>query len=228
MPSPELPDQAAAEARTRETVILLHAAVISRSSLALLARRLRRLGFEVHNPGYPNRRLDVAACAEGLVPLLESLSRAAPGPVHLVGHSLGGLVARRLLELHRPDNFGALVTLGTPHLGSPLADRLHRTRFFQKLFGPAGQDLVTGRDPGWPGPWPPPYPIGLVAGSVPVGPGSFSLPWTSDGTVTRPSAQPAGGSDYVLVPASHTFIPYLKITARLTAAFLRTGRFLNY
>lgn len=213
--------------RPEETVILLHAAVVGRSSLALLARRLRRLGFRVHNPGYANRRLDVAACAESLVPVLEGLSQAAPGPIHLVGHSMGGLVARRLLQLQRPDNFGRLVTLGTPHLGSPLADRLHAFRFYQKLFGPAGQDLRTGRPLDWPGPWPPPYPLGLVAGYVPIGPGSFSLPWSSDGTVTRESSQPPGGADYALVPGTHTTIPYLKSTARLTASFLRTGRFLG-
>lgn len=210
----------------RETIILLHAAVIGRSSLALLACRLRGLGFVVHNLGYPNRRLDIMACAESLVPDLKRLSAsAAPGPIHLVGHSMGGLVARRLLYLHRPANLGRLVTLGTPHLGSPLADRLHRRGFYQKLFGPAGQDLVTGRTLDWPAPWPPPYPIGLIAGNVPVGPGSFILPWESDGTVARGSSQPPGGSDYVVVPANHTSIPYLKRTARLTASFLRTGYF---
>lgn len=210
----------------RGTVLLLHAAVVGRSSLSLLARRLRGLGFRVHNPAYPNRRLDVADGAENLVPDLRCLEQSAPGPVHLVGHSMGGLVARRLLHLHRPANMGRLVTLGTPHLGSPLADLLHRRDFYQKLFGPAGQDLTSDHALDWPAPWPPPYPIGLLAGHIPIGPCTFLLPWDSDGTVTRASSQPPGGSDYVLVPATHTTIPYLKRTAHLVASFLRTGRFL--
>lgn len=208
-----------------ETVILLHAAVVNRASLALFGRRLARLGFAVHNLAYPNRRLDIFGCAEYLRPIFESLAEAAPGPVHLAGHSMGGLVARRLLYLHQPENFRRLVTLGSPHLGSPLADIFHKFNFYKKLFGPAGQDLVTGRPIDWLSPWPPPYPIGLIAGSIPIGPGTFSLRHPSDGTVRLVSAQPYGGAAYATVPATHTTIPYLKKTARLCAAFFRSGVF---
>ncbi len=208
------------------TAVLLHAAVVGRGTLALFGRRLAALGFRVHIPGYPNRRLDLAGCAEHLAPILARLAdEAAPAPTHLVGHSLGGLVARRLLHLHCPANFGRLVTLGTPHLGSPLADRFHRRAWFQKLFGPVGRELTTGRPIDWAAPWPPPYDIGLLAGTIPVGPGTLTLTWISDGTVSRASSQPWGGTDYARVPATHTTIPMLKKTARLTANFLTTGRF---
>lgn len=39
---------------------------------------------------------------------------------HLVGHSMGGLVSRYYIA-HHPDQVVSLVTLGTPHHGSPLA-----------------------------------------------------------------------------------------------------------
>ena len=207
-------------------VVLLHAAVVGRWSLFLFARRLRALGFVTHNLPYPNRRLNVADCAEHLLPVWRRLADTNPdSPLHLAGHSMGGLVARRLLHLYQPPRFGRLVTLGTPHLGSPLADRLHHWSFYKWLFGPAGQDLVTDRDLSWPAPWPPPYPIGLIAGTIPIGPGSLHLRYPSDGTVTRHSAQPFGGTDYALVRATHTTIPYRQKTARLTAGFLNTGRF---
>jgi pimeloyl-ACP methyl ester carboxylesterase len=212
-------------ASQQDTVMLLHAAVVSRHELFLLGRRLKGMGFAVHCPGYPNRRLNMWDCAEYLRPVFRDICDAASGRVHLAGHSMGGLVARRLLALHQPLNFGRLVTFGTPHGGSPLADALHQYAWYQKLFGPAGQDLVTGRPLDWIAPWPPPYEIGLIAGSVPVGPGSFHLPRPSDGTVPQASAQPPGGTDYALVPATHTTIPFLKQTARLTANFFRTGHF---
>lgn len=209
----------------QNTVVLLHAAIVKRSSLAIFGRRLERYGFIVHNLGYPNRQLDIFACAQYLRPIVKTVAESAPGPVHMVGHSMGGLVARRLLHLWLPDNFGRLVTLGTPHLGSPLADMLHEYRFYKKLFGPAGEDLVTGRPIDWVAPWPPPYETGLIAGSIPIGPGTFSLLHPSDGTVRQVSALPYGGTDYALVPATHTTIPFRQQTARLTAAFLKNGRF---
>ena len=44
-------------------------------------------------------------------------------PIHLIGHSMGGLDARRLLADPRwQDRVCSLTTIGTPHLGSSLAD----------------------------------------------------------------------------------------------------------
>ncbi|UQZ90916.1 hypothetical protein C4J81_17535 [Deltaproteobacteria bacterium Smac51] len=209
----------------KQTVLLLHAAVVGAWSLNLLGRRLEREGFKVINHDYPNRKLTIFEAAEDILPLWKKVADENPGPVHIAGHSMGGLVARRLLNLHQPPNFSRLITMGTPHKGSPLADSLHNWIFYQWLFGPAGQDLITARPIDWPGPWPPAYEIGLVAGSVPVGPGTLTLRGRSDGTVLAESSQPSGGTDYVTVPATHTSIPYLKITAKLAANFFRTGRF---
>ncbi|HET7230883.1 MAG TPA: alpha/beta fold hydrolase [Longimicrobium sp.] len=42
--------------------------------------------------------------------------------VVLVGHSMGGLVGRGYLAAYGPEHVRAVITLGTPHLGSPVAD----------------------------------------------------------------------------------------------------------
>ena len=56
--------------------------------------------------------------------LAEQIERACPGQaVHIIGHSMGGLDARQLLV--NPAWSGrilSLTTIGTPHLGSALAD----------------------------------------------------------------------------------------------------------
>jgi pimeloyl-ACP methyl ester carboxylesterase len=53
----------------------------------------------------------------------EILSRGwASNGVVLVGHSMGGLVGRGYMAAHGADAVRALITLGTPHEGSPLAD----------------------------------------------------------------------------------------------------------
>jgi len=41
--------------------------------------------------------------------------------IAIVGHSMGGLVGRGYVAAHGAEHLRALVTLGTPHLGSPLA-----------------------------------------------------------------------------------------------------------
>lgn len=205
--------------------MLIHAAVVGKSSLAIFARRLTGLGFRVHNLAYPNRRLSIIDCAGWLLQAWQALSAACDGHVHLAGHSMGGLVARRLIHLHCPPNMGRLVTMGTPHLGSPLADIFHRFKFYQAIFGPAGQDLVTGRPIDWLCPWPPPCETGCIAGKIPIGPGTPLMTWDSDGTVSRASAHPFGAKDYLLVPSTHTTIPFLKRTAEASAAFFHSGSF---
>jgi triacylglycerol lipase len=54
----------------------------------------------------------------------EQIERAfGDEPVHLIGHSMGGLDARRLLaDRSWHDRVKSLTTIGTPHLGSTLAD----------------------------------------------------------------------------------------------------------
>lgn len=56
--------------------------------------------------------------------LAREIDRALPGePFHLIGHSMGGLDARRLLaEPAWADRCLSLTTIATPHLGSALAD----------------------------------------------------------------------------------------------------------
>lgn len=45
-----------------------------------------------------------------------------PSPMVLVGHSAGGVVARFDLIQNKSKNIHALITIATPHLGTPMAD----------------------------------------------------------------------------------------------------------
>ncbi|HPA90809.1 MAG TPA: alpha/beta hydrolase [Quisquiliibacterium sp.] len=88
----------------------------------------RRLGATATYLRY-NSGLHVSVNGRRVSELLERLLQAWPVPVTrltLIGHSMGGLVARSAVECARaggaawPSRVGALVFLGTPHHGAPL------------------------------------------------------------------------------------------------------------
>jgi len=64
---------------------------------------------------------------------------------HIIAHSMGGFDARFALSPDNPDNIAdriaSLTTIGTPHLGSPVADLLFSAVDGKSLFGLAGGKL---------------------------------------------------------------------------------------
>ena len=128
------------------SVMLLHGLGRAASLMEPLARALRRDGFDVFNLDYPARRFGIAALADQVEAASARWRAGHTGTLHLVGHSLGGLVARAWIARHRPDRLGRVVLLGPPSGGSELADLLANQELFQRIFGPAGrssQPIVT-------------------------------------------------------------------------------------
>jgi triacylglycerol lipase len=84
-----------------------------------VAERLEAMGARVHTARVP-ASASIAARAEKLVELVRGL----PAPkVNLVAHSMGGLDARYAISrLGLAGRVASLTTIGTPHLGTPLAD----------------------------------------------------------------------------------------------------------
>ena len=57
----------------------------------------------------------------------EIISETGAGKVHIIAHSMGGLDARRMIvDLGMADKVASLTTVGTPHLGTVLADHIIR------------------------------------------------------------------------------------------------------
>jgi hypothetical protein len=88
----------------------------------LLGELCERYQGRVWAYDHPTLHLDPSQNAGRLMGELAALGR--PFDVDVVGFGRGGLVARALAEWARegPVRVGALVTVGTPHLGTPLAD----------------------------------------------------------------------------------------------------------
>src|SRR5690606_11631978 len=94
-------------------VLLVHGLWNQPWWLLPLAWRLRRLGFQVERFGYPS-------IVGGPEPAIEALVARLRGglPCHLVGHSLGGLVAVEALRRSPDLPVRRVVCLGSPLCGS--------------------------------------------------------------------------------------------------------------
>lgn len=127
-------------------VLLVHGINDNRSAFVRLRAALRRRGYGVvHAVNYSVLtpvRGDVRASARELSAHVERLrARTGAETVHIVGHSLGGLVARYYVQcLGGHEVVDSLVTMGTAHHGSLMASVLPPTPLFRQLR--PGSDLV--------------------------------------------------------------------------------------
>jgi pimeloyl-ACP methyl ester carboxylesterase len=210
----------------REGVVLLHGHGRFGASMALLAKAARRAGYATLAPSYPYRR-SLGEIAAWLAPRVAAFEKEFAGPLHIVTHSLGGLVARALIAAHRPQRLGRVVMLAPPNRGSELADLLIRLRLDRVALGAAGAHLRTGRavadevalgqvD----------YPLGIIAGDRALLPLSLGLlPRPHDGKVSIAATHVAGQADHVILPVTHTLMVYDRRVIGATLGFLKNGAF---
>lgn len=205
-------------------VVLLHGIARTSRSLSKLERGLQAAGFATLNIDYPSRKKTIAALADEIHPAILRFSDARDAPLHFVGYSIGGLVVRAYVAKYRPSRLGHVVTLGTPHGGSEVADLLKGSALYRSFYGPAGLELTTGRAGFLPVP---DYPVGTIAGNRFIDPvaGLFVLPRPNDGRVSVQSAMVQGMADHIVIKASHTGLPSHVVAIAQTIAFLREGRF---
>ncbi|MFH8488113.1 lipase family alpha/beta hydrolase [Streptomyces longisporoflavus] len=122
------PDAPRLPAESRPPVVLLHGFIDNRSVFVLLRRSLAQHGGQhVESLNYSPLTCDIRTAAELLGRHIEEIcERTGHHQVDIVGHSLGGLIARYYAQRLGGDaRVRTLVTLGTPHGGTrvvPLAD----------------------------------------------------------------------------------------------------------
>lgn len=225
MPLPETLDTNGA---TRQGVLLLHGLGRTGRSMGMLASRLKAAGFVTWAPTYRSRHTAMPEIVDQLLPGLAVFRQSFDGPVHIVTHSLGGLVARALLAKARPDPLGRVIMLAPPNAGSEWADLLFSLRMNPIVLGPIASQLRTKRpDHDETALGVVDYELGIIAGDRaldPVFPKLF-LPRPNDGKVSVAATRLAGMSDHVVLPVSHTFMVNNRRVADHVLAFLASGRF---
>ncbi len=201
-------------------IILLHGLWMRGFALGMLHRRLMEQRFRVHRFDY----LSVAATQEHILARLRARMRAhGPEPVHLVGHSLGGLLALRACMGEHDLPPGRIVCLGSPLKGSAAARAFAQWgRSGEVLLG-HNRDLLQEGMERWTGT----RQVGMIAGRLAMGLGAMlaQLDGENDGTVAVEETRLPGLADHCVVETSHTGLLLSAEVAQQVAAFLRHGRF---
>jgi len=206
----------------REAVVLVHGLWTHRVVMAYLAARLRRAGFATYGLTYRSVRADLVDNAGALAALVARLPHAV---VHVVGHSLGGLVALACLARHAPREVRRVVLLTSPVSGCEAGRRLSAAAWARPLLGrtcriwTAPERLVADG----------PYEIGTIAGTRPLGLGAMilRLDGRHDGVVRVEEARYPHERDHIALPLAHSEVLVSPLAARQIAAFLQSGRFLK-
>lgn len=199
-------------------VILAHGLWVPGVVMRPLAARLERAGYRCHSFAYAGRARPLEAHTERLARVARAI-----GPAHFIGHSLGGLVVLQALESHRAIEAGRVLLLGTPARGSLLGRKLARHAAGRWLLGESERLWCEGRE----GRWTRPEPLGVIAGTVPLGLGRVigRLPGPNDGVVCVEETAIEGMADRAVLRVSHSAMLVSSRVADHVAEFLAHGRF---
>ena len=202
---------------TRPNVLLIHGLWMGPAIMRFLGERLQRDGFEPHFFAYSSLK---DGPERGLGALETHISRL--GSTHLIGHSLGGLMAMALLEGSPGVPVERIVCMGSPLCGSAAARGIARLPGGARLLGKSQQILAQGFSRATEQ-----HQVGMIAGNKPIGLGCVvgRIARPHDGSVGLHETQLPGLTDHITINASHTGMNFSPQAAQLAIHFLRHGRF---
>lgn len=208
--------------RAPARVILVHGLWMSSLELTVIRRRLQADGsLDAVVFTYPTL---VGSMSDHVARLIEYARSHQAERLHFVGHSLGGLVVLRALEVTDDLPPGRVVLLGSPLQGSRTAQSFARLPFGRALLGNAlAEECLDWSPREWSGR----RDVGVIAGSLGIGAGRLltRLGAQHDGTVMVEETRLPGAKDHIVVPTSHTGLVFSAEVVAQTKYFLEHGRF---
>lgn len=204
-----------------DAVILLHGLWRSIWAMEPMANYLHQQGYHTINIPYPSFRKPM----EELKEIIHNAMKRHGGDkkIHFVTHSLGGVLARQLLDEIPADQAGRVVMLAPPNQGSEIIDWLSHCGPLKLGLGPAGMQL--GSD-------------SIEAPAIPQEIDSVvimgkqsSIPFfrwllddENDGIVSVERGKIDGMNEFHVLETDHTFIASDPRVMAMTHQFLRDGK----
>lgn len=197
-----------------QLVILVHGLGAPKLTMSPLRWKLDRVGYRTQNWGYPSTRDSIETHANRLADTLHFVSRdRSLSHIHLVTHSMGGILTRVALLKHGFPKLHRIVMLAPPNRGS------HAARLAAPMFGwvcKPLKELSDSRD--------------SFVHSLPDF-RSFEeielgiIEAKRDAVVTAESVKLDGQADHVEVNSRHGTLPWNPQAIRCVSSFLEFGRF---
>lgn len=209
-----------------ETVLLIHGFYKDGSDMANLKHNLISLGYNVALCDLPAKFHSLERCSSILAQnVYELLAKRGEEKIHLVGHSMGGLVIRHLLGNNWFPSIGRCVFIATPNKGTRLVDILQYTCWpIFRVLKPMGS-LTTKNASKLPPLTNISKEIGIIAGNKSDLILSHFLPGENDGRVEVESCKINGMKDFIILNYGHKDIHYQMEVAELIDSFLQHGYF---
>ena len=206
----------------KTTVVIVHGLWMTGVESLLLKRHVQaQTDWATRIFRYASVRDSIEDSAARLGRFIEAMP---PGPVHVVAHSLGGLVTHQLEHGPGIAREGRAVLLCSPVQGSRAAESLARLRLGRIMLGKAVGATLLGRQQRA---WRSERQAGVIAGIRSVGMGRVisRLPKPHDGTVALVETRLPGASDSIELPVTHSSALFSAEVAAQALFFLHHGRF---
>lgn len=216
-------------AAEKECVILLHGLGRTYRAMKDMARAMEREGYIVANVDYPSTEFMAEELAGTALPqgVTECRTKGAT-TIHIVTHSLGGVLTRYYLKNQELPELGRVVMLSPPNSGSEIPETFSDTWLFNLVMGPVFAQLKSSEDSFVNRLGPVSFPLGIITGNKSVifdRYFSTIIPGEDDGKVSVERAKVEGMTDFIVLPYTHTYIMEKEEVIQQTIHFLRNGLF---
>ncbi len=207
------------------TVVCLHGYAWPGPATYLIKRRLEaEHGLRALMFSYRSLTRSIDENAESLAEFLDShgLERA-----HLLGHSLGGVVALRMLATLPVDLQGRVVCLGSPLTGSRSAEVVNTLDFTDLFTSSLKAGVIDASANEWGRAVCETHDVGVIAGTVGRGLGRIvaRIKEANDGTIAVSETRLEGATDHLVMDVSHNRLLSSPAVIDQAASFLTHGRF---